>query len=224
MHLLLVNPNTSHATTARMVEIGQAVSADVTIGGLTAPFGAPLIKDETALEEAARATLALVPQIEAADARGVIVAAFGDPGLAALRQRLAIPVTGIAEAGMAEAATAGRRFAVVTTTPALVGAIAGAAARYGHDTFAGTWLTPGDPAEVMADLDRLVGALHEACLRACRESAAEAIVVGGGPLAVAARRLAGLVKVPLIEPVPAAVRLAAIRGMTRDPSTDRRLS
>ncbi|UOM35231.1 aspartate/glutamate racemase family protein [Acuticoccus sp. I52.16.1] len=215
MRIALVNPNTSAATTAAMVAIAQEAAGDVPVRGLTAPFGAPLITEPAALAVAAEAVASLAPDLAAADA--VIVAAFGDPGLDALRARLASPVTGLAEAGMAEAAAEGRRFAVVTTTPDLAAAIAAIAARYGHRRFAGTWLTPGDAAARMADPDALVVALGEACRAAVEEGGAEAIVIGGGPLAQAARALAGTVGVPLIEPVPAAVRLS----LTRLASVDR---
>lgn len=210
MTLILVNPNTSPATTEAMLQIARQAAPGQDIAGLTAPFGAALITGEVALAEAARAVTSLAPLL--GDGDGVIVAAFGDPGLTALRARLAVPVTGIAEAGMAEAAMGGRRFAVVTTTPDLVAAIARTAAAYGHaGHFAGTHLTPGDPLDVMADPGRLVEALDEACRRAIRDGA-EAIVIGGGPLAVAARALAGTLDVDLVEPVPAAVRLALGRA------------
>lgn len=208
MRLTLVNPNTSSETTAAMLALAEA-EAGFALRGLTAPFGAPLITDEAALEEAARAVLTLAPALRGAD--GVIVAAFGDPGLPALRAVLDCPVTGIAEAGMAEAAVGGRRFAVVTTTPDLTQAIARRAEAEGHRVFAGTWVTPGDPAKIMARPEALRAALHDACLRALDGTGVKAIVIGGGPLAVAARALRGLLPVPIIEPVPAAVRLALRR-------------
>lgn len=211
MHrLTLVNPNTTQATTAAMVEIARAEAGEAaSVVGLTAPFGVGLITDPVALATAAEAVAQMADSLR--DADGVVVAAFGDPGLPALRATLDCPVTGIAEAGMAEAAAGGRRFAVATTTPDLVGSIAALAARYGHAGFVGTYLTPGPPGPLMADPDRLAEALLEACLRAVAEGGAEAVVIGGGPLAVAARRLAGQVPVPLIEPVPAAVRLSLAR-------------
>ncbi len=143
----------------------------------------------------------------------MIVAAFGDPGLAALRAALGAPVTSIAEAGMAEAAEGGRRFAVVTTTPGLRDRIAETAARYGHRRFVGTWTTPGDPAALTADPPALEAALAGAVEQAVREGGVEAIVVGGGPLAQAARVLSATAPVPLIEPLPAAVRLSLDRAM-----------
>ncbi len=207
MNIALVNPNTNAGTTATMVAIArEAAGEGVTIEGRTAGFGVPLITDTVALAVAAEAVLALAAGLAGFDR--VIVAAFGDPGVTALRQRLAVPVIGIAEAAMADAAAGGRAFAVVTTTPDLVGAIAARAAQLGHARFCGTWLTPGDPLAAMADPARLADALGEAARTAIAEGGAEAIIIGGGPLALAARRLAGTLPVPLIEPVPAAVRRA----------------
>lgn len=210
MRLTLVNPNTSSSTTAAMVAIARdAAVAGVSVEGVTASFGAPLITDPEALHVAGEAVAALAPELGGAQA--VIVAAFGDPGLDELRTLLSCPVTGIAEAGMKEAGAGGRRFAVVTTTPDLRAAIAAKAEREGHAGFVGTWVTPGDPSELMAEPRRLEAALAAACRRAIAEGRAEAVVIGGGPLAVAARSLAGTLPVPVIEPVPAAVRLAVAR-------------
>ncbi|MDH1271749.1 aspartate/glutamate racemase family protein [Rhizobium pusense] len=216
MRLALINPNTSEATTVKMVSIARSAitKSAVEIVGVTAPFGAPLITNEVSLEVASLATVTLIPSLESGGFDGVIVAAFGDPGLQELRQRLTVPVTGIAEAGMHEAAQNGRRFAVVTTTPELVDVISRASVRYGHENFAGTWLTPGDPVELMSNPVALTEALRKACLQAVEEGKAEALIIGGGPLAEAARELTKVLDVPLIEPVPAAVRLATSRLMT----------
>lgn len=215
MHLLLVNPNTNPATTAAMTAIARDAMPGMTVEGLTAPFGTPLITNAAELAIAAEAVVAALA-VPPAGIDGVIVAAFGDPALPRLRERLAVPATGIAEAGMAEAAAGGRRFAVVTTTPDLVTSIAGLAERYGHGAlFLGTVLTSGDLRSVMADPDQLAAALLEACRQAVRDLGAEAIIIGGGPLAVAARRIGPDVSVPLVEPVPAAVRLAVARATKR---------
>lgn len=213
MKLLLVNPNTNAATTASMQEIAQhAAPAGVSVLAATAAFGASLILEPKALARSAEAVMALIAAGIAPDIDGIVIAAFGDPALREAREASAIPVTGIAEAGMSEAAAGGRRFAVVTTTPGLVESIAGLAALYGHERlFLGTELTHGDALSVTNDAAHLPGALLEACLRAVSERGAEAIVIGGGPLAVAARAIAAHISVPIIEPVPAAIRLAVAR-------------
>ncbi|MCY7307599.1 MAG: aspartate/glutamate racemase family protein [Rhodoferax sp.] len=212
--LLLINPNTNAATTRAMVAVARGAAGDqAQITGLTAVTGTDLICDEPALAAAADAVLALRPRIEARRIHGVIIAAFGDPGRALLAQGLPCPVTGIAEAGLAEAASGGRRFAVVTTTPGLVGAITRTVHQYGlSDTFCGGRLTGGDPRATTSNAGRLLDALFAACLAAVQLDGADAIVIGGGPLAVAARALEGRLPVPIIEPVPAAVRLALRRA------------
>ena len=214
MKLALVNPNTSIAITDAMVGIAaETAGAWAAVVGHTAKFGAPLITEASTLAVAAEAVAALAPELGEADA--VIVAAFGDPGLNALRAMLVAPVTGIAEGGMAEAAGDGRRFAVVTTTPGLRNRIVETAARYGHRRFVGTWTTPGDPTALTADPPALEAALARAVEQAVSEGGAEAIIVGGGPLAQVARVLSATAMVPLIEPLPAAVRLSLNRAMAR---------
>lgn len=214
MRLALVNPNTSTTTTAAMVSIAEEFASERTeITGYTAPFGAPLITDELSLDRAADAVDELSKQVSGND--GVIVAAFGDPGHESLVRQLNIPVAGIAEAGMAEAASNGRRFAVVTTTPKLRRRISETAARHKHSNFAGTWTTGGDPAAVMSDPTVLEEALADTISKAVEEAGVDAVIIGGGPLAVAARSLSSYAPVPLIEPLPAAVRLVIARVLDR---------
>ena len=206
MRLLLVNPNTNAATTAMMAAIAQSEAHDASIHALTAPHGASLITNEAALAVAAGAVLELLSSIDRQPYQGIVLAAFGDPGLHAVRSLGGPPVTGLAEASMAEAPG---RFAVVTTTPDLVRSIGEAAAAYGHaGRFAGVYTTPGDPGSLMASPDSLLEAMLTACKRALDESRADSIVIGGGPLARVAAQLRPMLPVPVIEPIPAAIRLA----------------
>lgn len=212
MRLVLINPNTAETTTDAMVTIARATASDGEIDGLTATFGPPLITNPSDLSVASNAVEALAEVISRRQPDGVIVAAFGDPGLRWLRDRLTCPVTGIAEAGMAEAAYGDRRFAVVTTTPDLVSSIQSAAEAYGHgQLFVGTSVTDGDPVDLMRDPGRLEAAMAAACRRAVADLGADAIVIGGGPLALVARELRAQFETPIIEPIPAAVRLAITR-------------
>lgn len=219
--LILINPNTNSSTTAMMVDIAQIeAGATARIAGETAQWGVPLITNEAALAVAADAVHERATALSARHVDGVIVAAFGDPGLDAARAVLGCPVTGIAEAAMREAAfdSAGhpRRFSVVTTTPQLADSIVRRAGDYGLSAqCSGVQLTPEDPAILMADAKRLVDALSEAGRRAVEDDGAEALVIGGGPLAQAARALRPRFVVPVIEPIPAAVRLALRRAGKR---------
>eukprot|EP01035_Chromulina_nebulosa_P055082 gene55082-75476_t len=92
MRLLLINPNTNAGTTSMMRGIAQATaSAGTVIDAMSAPYGVPLITNEEALAQSAKAVQALTGAITTAPPDGVIIAAFGDPGLAALRLRLSCP-------------------------------------------------------------------------------------------------------------------------------------
>jgi len=200
----LINANISSGITDDMVEIAQqSAQGRLEIVGLTAPFGARLITCEAELDEAARAVLALAPEI-CADA--VIVSAFGDPATEALGEVLNRPVVGIAEASMRAAAKGGRRFAVVTTTPGLARRISERAVQLGLGAFCIDPLaTQGDAAALMRSPNDLNRGLRELALRAVDELGAQAVIVGGGPLGRAARSLRDTLSVPVIEPIPEAV-------------------
>ncbi|ODN69077.1 aspartate/glutamate racemase family protein [Methylobrevis pamukkalensis] len=208
MGVLLINPNTSAAATDLMVAVARRAAAGrLAVTGATAAFGAPLITDETSLAIAADAVIASASEHAAGDLDGVIVAAFGDPGLEVLKARLGCPVVGLAEASMMEAAAGGRRFSVATTTPRLVDAIRRCAVRHGlARQLLSIRTTPGDPETVMADLTTLRGRLREEVRSAIEEDGAEAVIIGGGPLADAATDLARELATMVIEPVPAAIR------------------
>jgi allantoin racemase len=214
LRILLINPNTSRATTEQMVAIAGAVAPpDVDIIGITAPRGVPMIL--TADELAAAAPVVVEMAIsEAANVDGIIVGAFGDPGLAALCERVAVPVVGIAEAAILEAAAEGRRFGVATTTPALIEVIVERVRELGlAGCYTGIRLTQGDPMTLVADPPRLVEALAEAVQLSIRCDSAEAVIIGGGPLGQAAIALAPRFTTPIIAPIPAAVR-RLLRAMT----------
>ncbi len=211
IRILLINPNTSAVTTAAMAAVAQSVAPnDIRIEAVTAAFGSSLIQNEAQLAVATEAVGLLIaqrqPHIDA-----IIVSAFGDPGLEGARRTVACPVTGIAEAGMAEAAQRAGRFAIVTTTPDLVRAIDQAAERYGYaGRYLGVFLTQGDAQRLMADRAALEEKLEAACWDAV-EAGADSVVIGGGPLAIAGRAIASRLAVPVIEPIPAAVRLTLRR-------------
>lgn len=211
--LAVINPNTDPTITAFMADIVAATVGDgIRVEGRTAASGPLIVTNEEALSGAIDEVLREGRAAVAAGAAAILVSGFGDPGVLALRQYVAIPVTGIAEASMAEAASDGRRFSIVTTTPLLKDAITGFAAEHGYGRqLAAVRITPGDAETTMADHDRLASALLALCRRTIAEDGAEAIIIGGGPLALAARAIESDVAVPLIEPVRAGARLAASR-------------
>lgn len=204
----LVNPNTSSATTAMMLARAREVApAGLALEGVTAEFGAALITGPETLAVAADAVAALAPRLAG---QGVIVAAFGDPGADRLAMLLSVPVIGIGEAAIREAGRDGRRFAVVTTTPRLEASVRARVEQLGfRDALASVRITAHDPVTLTSDAPRLEAALQALADQCADGDGAEAIIVGGGPLAAAARAIASRIKVEIVEPVPAAVAAMA---------------
>jgi len=206
--ILLINPNSNAQTTSAMVEIAGEAAKTSTIHGVTMTGVPPIITTPDALDQAAEA-VSQTPIDNNYSA--VIVAAFGDPGLDRLRARLPVPVVGIAEASLLEAGQNRRLFSIATTTPALGPRITQKATQLGLTAeCVSVRFTKGDPFVVMADTDRLVEALAKA-IDECVGDGAEAVVIGGGPLAKAARVLKPHFDVPIIEPIVSAVALAEAR-------------
>lgn len=206
--ILLINPNTSARSTAMMLAVARPLlPAGTTMRGVGAARGADMILDAAALAEAA----AEVVRIGLADQPGsdaVIVAAFGNPGARTLRERLPVPVLGIGEAAIREAAFGGRRFGIATTTPGLVRSIEDGVRCLGLAAgFTGVRVpVQRDPralASNPADQDEELAAAATRCIE---QDGAEAVVIGGGPLSDTAARLRRRFRVPIIEPVPAAIR------------------
>jgi Asp/Glu/hydantoin racemase len=107
--------------------------------------------DARQLAQSAQVLEASLPLYRTLACDGVITAAYGDPGLQALRSGLPCPVVGIGASSMLEASKRGA-FAVVTTTPDLAAPIEALATGLGlSQLFAGLWLTQCDPHVLLAD-------------------------------------------------------------------------
>ena len=212
--IALLNPNTNRLSTKLMMDSAlQAMPAGVCIEGRTVSTGQDFIADPSALEVAARAVEACGPGLAGEGFDAIIVAGFGDPGVAALRERLSIPVTGLGEAGIAQAARGGLRYAIVTVTPDLHDSLLAAAhAAAPAAQLAGIRYTQGPLGRVMHSPDSLAHALLQACQDAMALDGAQSIVIGGGPLAQAARDIAAQLHIRVVDPVSAAVLLACARG------------
>ncbi|AYD04058.1 aspartate/glutamate racemase family protein [Neorhizobium sp. NCHU2750] len=216
--IALINPNTSQATTAMMVDIiRRYLPPEFSVAGLTATIGVPMILDENALSASANGVIEMgIKAVADNQISGIVIGAFGDPGIEVLRTSVAVPVVGLCEASLLEASRDGRRFGIATVTPDLVSSFAAKAESLGlSPLFTGTRLTPGDPLRLAGDPARL----HEALAIATRESIerdrAEAVIIGGGPLGQAAESLRDLFTVPIIAPLASAASMLMREIATR---------
>jgi len=207
--LLLINPNVSDSVSALIhAEAERSASPATTIEVLTAPFGVAYIETRfEALIGAYAAAQLAAEHHERFDA--VIVAAFGDPGLAGLREVLPCPVTGLTEAALASACLLGNRFSIVAISQRIRAWYAETVAKYGLSSRLASIRGLDEP---LADIGNVQGnqgerlvALAERCVA---EDGADVIVLAGAPLAGLARSLRGRLPVPSVDGVSSAVRHA----------------
>ncbi|WP_045392853.1 aspartate/glutamate racemase family protein [Falsirhodobacter sp. alg1] len=215
MRILLVNPNMTQGMTDRMFTIASAIAGDrAEIVPLTATRGFPYIASRTEAQIAGEIALEMIAEHrEGADV--AIIAAFGDPGLAAARELFDMPIIGMADAAVHTAALLGGSFAVVTFTPFMN--------RWYEDCIKATGLSsrsrgvrsaaekPIDVASVRDDArEELIALARDAALK----DGAEVIILGGAPLAGLAPEIAADVPALVIDPISAATCQAlAVAGL-----------
>lgn len=209
MQLLILNPNTAGAVTARLLAHAQGLlarrgaQATTALHTATARLGASYIASEASFALAGHAALDTWAEFAAAggQADAILLGCFGDPGVWALREATGLPVIGLAEAAMRQAARHGR-FAIVTGGLAWRPMLQRLARSLGLDqALAGVHVLAQSGADLAAMMATQPDAALALLAQACRQAAARAdvVVLGGAGLAGLAQALAHQVSVPLID-------------------------
>ncbi len=225
--ILLLNPNTTAAMTARMLEVGRTVAAPATeLLPLTASRGVPYIASRAEAQIGGAIALEMLAEHHGT-AEAAIIAAFGDPGLFGARELFDLPVVGMAEAAMLTACMLGQRFALVTFATALGPWYAECVAAHGlGGRCAGIRLLDSPFRDVGGVQDEKEGLLIDLAHRAVAEDGADVVILAGAPLAGLAPRVADRIPVPVVDPIAAAVKqaeaLAALRPRKAEAGTFRR--
>ena len=114
MNLLVLNPNSSPGMTALAVDAVRYIAGDrLQVRGVTAPQGPPVVASRESFVTGAWAALETLKAEHPPDG-AVLLACFGDPGLAALREVSGVPVIGMAESALQEAVELGKPFHILT--------------------------------------------------------------------------------------------------------------
>lgn len=208
MRILLINPNTTEAVTQRMAEAARNVAApDVVIETATARFGPHIIGSRVESAVAAAAVVERLSQAKGYDA--VIVGASVDPGLAAAREMLDVPVIGITEAALHAACLLGGKIGAIVMSANSDTILREMADAYGLGTRLGAVRTlPITPLELLADLDAATRAIAAAAEAMVSSDGVDTIVLIGAVMAGVASVVQPAVRVPVLEGVSAAVGLA----------------
>lgn len=207
MKLLLINPNTSDTVSDLIrIEAQRSASPGTEIEVLTAPFGVAYIETRFESLIGAYATAQLAAEHHARfDA--VVVAAFGDPGLAGLREVLPIPVTGLTEAALASAHLLGNRISVIAISQRIQAWYREVIKANGFCSRLASIRALDRPLSSIGGIqDAHAQALKILAERAVDEDGADVIVLAGAPLAGLARTLSGQLPVPVVDGVSSAVR------------------
>ena len=175
----------------------------------------------TSIESAYAAAIA-VPEVikkareaETNGADAVVISCMDDPGLAAARECLKIPVLGPSQTTMHLASMLGHRFSIVTTLESSVPGFENLANLYGiGNLLASVRWVPIPVVNLNDDPDETVRALVEQSVAAVKHDGAHVIVLGCTAMSgldkavVKGLNEAGYQGIPVIDPLPTTIRMA----------------
>ena len=209
MRLLFINPNISDSVSDLIgSEARRAASPDTEISVLTAPFGVAYIETrfEALIGAYASATLAAEHH---AKHDAIVVAAFGDPGLAGLREALPCPVLGLTESALMSASMLGQRYSIVAISRRITAWYRETVEANGLGQRLASIRHLDQP---LADIGRVqedhAERLVALCESAVKDDGADVIILAGAPLAGLARTVRDRIAVPVVDGVSSAVRHA----------------
>jgi Asp/Glu/hydantoin racemase len=193
MRLLLINPNTTASVTDRVAEAARARAPGAEIVAATGAFGAPYIASRAACVIGAHAALDIAQRLVGRDNPrnfdAILMACFGEPGIEALREEVAIPVLGMAEASFQAALRLAPRIGVVTGGAAWGPMLRDfAAVRGWGGALASVRTLAIDGGTIARDPAAALPALAQAA-HAAHEDGAGAVILGGAGLVGLAARL-----------------------------------
>lgn len=207
MKLLVVNPNTSEDVSRLICSEAERVAAGGTeIMMRTAPYGVEYI--ETRVESLfAGSAVAQVIAEEREHVDGVVVAAFGDPGMPALKELVDVPVVGITEAALYTAALQGTQFSIIAISSRIQAWYRECVDHNGLGSRLASIRSLTDPltsiGSVQTDFEGQLLVLAEA---AVAEDGADVVILAGAPLAGLARKVGSSLPVPVVDGISAGVK------------------
>ena len=208
MQILVINPNTTQEMTN---DIGEAASRYARVGTeietVSPEWGPRSIEGHYEDMVAAVAMLEVVRD-RAADFDAVIIACYGDPGLAAAREISPVPVVGIAEASMLMACTVAHSFSIVTILPRVKPMLEDVVRLHGLEArCASIRTTPLSVLDCERDPAAAGRAIVGAGRQASEEDGAEAICLGCAGMGPLDKQIQAELGVPVLDGTACAVKL-----------------
>lgn len=208
MKLLVINPNISGEVTELIsAEAERAMTAGTELVAATARYGVEYIETRAESLIAASAVAELIAEHHR-EVDGVVVAAFGDPGMPALKEIVDVPVVGITEAALAVAALQGRRFSIVAISDRITAWYRECVRDNGLDSRLASIRSLKDPLNGIGDVQN---DFRERLLELSREvvehDGADVVILAGAPLAGLARQIKHLIPVPVVDGIASGVAM-----------------
>lgn len=211
MRLLIINPNISQSVTDLIeVEARRTAAAQTQIQMATAASGVAYIETRfEALLGAHAASVIAGERLGSYDA--VLVAAFGDPGLLALKEVLDVPVVGMTEAALMTAAQLGQRISIIAISRRITSWYRECVAQNGMlDRLASIRHLDRPLRDAGSVQEDHAARLLELSHLAVNEDGADVLILAGAPLAGLARTLVGQLPVPVVDGVSCGVAQAQL--------------
>jgi len=210
MKILVLNPNTSELVTQKIADaVSKVARKDVEYSVEQIDHG------PEALESYHDETLAypyILKKVEKANAEGfsaVVLAAFCDPGIEALRERSAIPIFGSEETTLSIAILLGNKFSILTEKKHKESVKRQHVRKLGlEQRFAGVRALDMGVVEIAERGDQVLKRGIELGKKMIEEDGAEVIVMGCASMAGYQEELGKKLGVPILDPVTITYKVA----------------
>jgi Asp/Glu/hydantoin racemase len=209
VEILLINPNTTPSITDLVLRTAKTfASKGTTLRAVSGAFGPRYIASRVGYAIASHAAVdAFANDKHAKDA--VVLACFGDPGLAALKEISPVPVVGMADASILQACAIGGRFSIVTGGERWQSMLVEFVAGMGLSSrLASVRTVAPTGADIARNPKAAMALLAKGCQACVKEDRADVVILGGAGLAGLAAKLASKVDVPLLDGVACAISMA----------------
>ena len=207
--LLLINPNTTQSITDLVLKHAKRFAAKgTTLRAVTGAFGPRYVASRIGYAIAGHAAVdALANDKGRKDA--VVLACFGDPGLAALKEVSKVPVVGMADASILQACALGKRFSIVTGGERWKSMLEEFVASHGlASRLASVRTVAPTGADIARNPKAAMALLAKGCKACVNEDGADVVILGGAGLAGLAAKLKSQVDVPILDGVACAISMA----------------
>jgi Asp/Glu/hydantoin racemase len=207
--LLLINPNTTQSITDLVLKHAKTFATKgTTLRAVTGAFGPRYVASRIGYAIAGHAAVdALANDTGRKDA--VVLACFGDPGLAALKEVSGVPVVGMADASILQACAVGRRFSIVTGGARWKPMLEEFVASHGlASRLASVRTVAPTGADIARNPKAALALLAKGCNDCAEKDGADVVILGGAGLAGLAARLKAKVTIPILDGVACAISMA----------------